>query len=102
MVAPSNPSAGRAVQITQPPNGSFTGAPSRVTSARPAPEPAMLRRETPWVVGLAESEVVRRNSDTPGALSSAWSRRGVALRIAGSMRRALNAASPPSGGSLGG
>jgi hypothetical protein len=88
--------------MTQPPNGSFTGAPSRVTRARPAPDPAMARSDTPWVVGLAESEVVRRNSETPGALSSAWSRRGVTLRISGPTCTALNAASPPSGASRGG
>ena len=78
-------------------NNAGTGAPSSVTSARPAPEPAMARSETPWVVGLAESEVVRRNSETPGVLSSAWSSRGVVFRISGPTCTALNAASPPSG-----
>ena len=43
MVAPSRPSEGSALQITQPPNGSFWGAPSRVTNARPAPDDAAQR-----------------------------------------------------------
>ena len=43
----------------------------------------MLRSEMPWVVGLAESEVVRRNSEAPGTLSSAWSSRGVAFSSSG-------------------
>ena len=102
MVAPSSPSDGSAVQITQPPKGSFTGAPSSVTSARPAPEPAMARSDTPCVVGLAPALEPRRNSDTPGAVSSAWSSRGVCFRISGPICTALNAASPPSGASLGG
>src|SRR6185437_5428702 len=102
MLAPARPSGGSAVQITQPPNGSLTGAPSRVTSALPAPEPAMALSDTPWVVGLAESDVVLRNSDTPGAVSSAWSMRGKAFRVSGPICTALNAASPPRGASLGG
>ena len=61
------PRAAAPVQITQPPNGSFCGTPSRVTSARLAPEPAMPRSETPWVVGLAPRLEVRRNSEKPGA-----------------------------------
>ena len=97
MFAPARPSEGSADQITQPPNGSFTGAPSRVTRARPAPDPAMARSETPWVVGLADSDVVRRKSDTPGTVSSAWSTRGITFRISGPTCAALNAASPPSG-----
>ncbi len=49
-------------QITQPPNGSFSGTPSRVTRVRPAPDGAMARRLIPWVVGLADRLEVRRNS----------------------------------------
>ena len=62
-----------------------------------APDGAMARRETPCVVGLAEPEPVRRNSETPGALFSASSSRVSAFRISGPICTALNAASPPSG-----
>ncbi len=64
---------GSAVQITQPPKGSFCGTPSSVTSARPAPEPATARSDSPCVVGFAPSVEVRRKSETPGTLFSASS-----------------------------
>ena len=61
-----------------------------------------VRSEIPWVVGLADSEVVRRNSEAPGTLSSAWSSLGVAFSSSGAICTALNTASPPSGFSRGG
>ncbi len=59
-----------ALQMTHPPNGSLTGTPSSITSARPAPEGAMLRSEMPSVVALALRLEERRNSDTPGTCSA--------------------------------
>src|SRR6478752_9563207 len=73
--APPMSSYGNWVQITQPPKGSLSGIPSSITRARPAPEGAIARSETPCVVALALLLTVRRKSDNPGTCSSASSRR---------------------------
>ena len=62
----------------------------------------MALSDRPCVVGFAPRLLARRNSETPGTLSSASSSRGVAFRTSGPTRTALNAASPPSGASRGG
>src|ERR1700712_4955389 len=93
-------SGGSADQITQPPNGSFCGTPSSVTSARPAPDGAMARSDTPCVVGLADSDESRRDSDSPGTCSSAVSS-SVAPRISAARNVATeNAALPTGSGGL--
>src|SRR3989442_11755888 len=92
-------SGGRAVQMIQPPNGSFCGAPSRVTRARPAPDGAMARREMPWVVGLAARLEVRRKRPAPGTAVSTSSSRSCVARTWGSIRTTEKAASPGAGGS---
>src|SRR5512139_4235374 len=98
MVAPARPSVGSALQITQPPKGSFCGTPSSVTRARPAPEGAMERNETPCVVGLADRLELRRNSDSPGTCDKAMSSCGEALRAELSRRATENAALPTGSG----
>ena len=49
------------VHVTHPPKGSLIGTPSIRTRVRLAPFGPRLRRETPCVVGLAESDPARRN-----------------------------------------
>ncbi len=98
MVAPSSDSDGSEVQITQPPKGSFCGTPSRVTRARPAPDGAIERRVTPWVVGFSAALEVRRNSEMPGTCWIARSSRGSACSCCGVSRMIEKAASPGAGG----
>ena len=92
-------SGGSPVQITQPPNGSFCGTPSSVTSARLAPEPAMPRSDTPCVVGLAPRLEVRRKSEKPGTEASASSSRSLIFSTGGSTATIEKAGSPAAGGS---
>src|SRR5687767_6518385 len=92
-------SAGSEDQITQPPNGSCCGTPSRVTRVRPAPEPTMPRSDTPWVVGFAPKLEVRRNVERLGTCLSATSKRLNGAICASPRRTAENAGSPRAGGS---
>ena len=101
ILTPSSPSGRRDDQMTHPPNGSFTGTPSRVTRARPAPEGAILLSEIPWIVGLAPSLPVRLNSETPGTDFRAASRRGVVESSCRLISREENTLSPASGGRRG-
>ncbi|MNQ57276.1 hypothetical protein D3C85_714240 [compost metagenome] len=91
-------SVGVWLQITQPPNGSFNGTPSSVTSARPAPEGAMARKDIPCVVGLAARLEVRRNRDTAGTVARASSSRVDVDSISSPRRITEKAASPAAGG----
>src|SRR5690606_877284 len=85
-------------QISQPPNGAFIGTPSRVTSARPAPDGAMARRLMPWVVGLAAALPARRNRLTAGVAVGASSSRGTRVSSSTPSRTTEKAASPSAGG----
>src|SRR3954465_7432733 len=66
-------SEGKELQMIQPPKGSFCGTPSSVTRARPAPEPAMERSDTPCTEGLADRLELRRNKERPGTWRNAAS-----------------------------
>jgi hypothetical protein len=98
MSTPARDSGASCDQITQPPNGSFSGTPSRVTRVRPAPDGAMARRLIPWVVGLADRLEVRRNSETPGVWLTASSTRWVLARSRSLRWTAEKAASAAAGG----
>src|SRR5688572_3522572 len=50
---------------TQPPNGSFSGTPSRRTAVRLAPLAPTPRSETPCVVGFALRLLERRKIENP-------------------------------------
>jgi len=91
-------SGGSELQITQPPNGSFCGTPSSVTNARPAPDGAMERSETPCTVGFADNEELRRNSESPGTCDRALSSWPLSRNSSASNEMLENAALPTGSG----
>src|SRR6185312_905477 len=91
-------SGGSDVHTTQPPKGSFCGTPSRVTSARPAPEAPMERSETPWPVALVETLLLRRNKESPGTWPSDTSSCGAICNCCSSSSVVEKAAFPTGSG----
>ena len=68
-------------QYTQPPNGSTSGMPSTITSARLDALPPRPRRETPWADALAVRLPERRNNEKPGTWRSKSSTRRAGFAV---------------------